>query len=94
MVMSLTTFLEGGNDKAWFGMGMSREEKLEARWPWRNSLIIKLIGRSTGYHYLWRQLQAMWRTQGEPLMIDLGYDFFIVKLGGREEYDRVLTEGP
>lgn len=65
-----------GDDEAWFSMSMTREEKLEARRPWRKSLVIKLIRKAIGYHYLWRQLQAMWRTQGEPLMIDLGHDFF------------------
>lgn len=30
-----------------FGMEMSREEKIAARRPWRNSLIIKLVGNHT-----------------------------------------------
>lgn len=51
--------IEEGDDEAWFGIGMTREEKIEARRPWRSSLIIKLIGRSIGYHYLWRRIQAM-----------------------------------
>lgn len=75
-------------------MGMTREEKLEARWPWGNSVIIKLVGRSIGYHFLWRRIRAIWRTQEEPIFIDLGYDFFIAKIGRREEYERALTEGP
>lgn len=86
--------IEEGEDKTCFSMGMTREEKTEARRPWRNGLIIKLIGRYIGYHYLWRGIQAMWRTQGEPMLIDLGYDFFIVKLSRQEEYDRALLEGP
>lgn len=36
----------------------------------------------------------MWRIQGEPLLIDLGNDFFIVKLGTRDEYEQALMEGP
>lgn len=28
----------------WFWMGMTREEKIEARRSWRSSLIIKLLG--------------------------------------------------
>lgn len=27
--------VEEGEDDAWFGMGMTREEKLEAHWPWQ-----------------------------------------------------------
>lgn len=86
--------IEESNEGTWFGIGMTREEKIEARRPWRNALIIKLVGRSIGYHHHWRHQQTMWRTQGEPLLIDLGYEFFIVKLSRREEYERALSEGP
>lgn len=41
---------EATEDDTWFGVGMSKEEKIAARRPWRNSLIIKLVGRSIGYH--------------------------------------------
>lgn len=43
---------EATKDDTWFGMGMSKEEKIVARRPWRNSLFIKLTGRTIGYHYL------------------------------------------
>lgn len=86
--------IEKSNDRTWFGIGMTWEEKIKAHHPWCNSLIIKLVGRSIGYHYLWRCLQEMWRTQGEPLLIDLGFDYFIVKLSRREEYEKALSEGP
>lgn len=87
---------DGGieDDEEWFGIGMTREEKIKVRRPWRNSLIIKLISKSIGYHYLWRRIQAMWRIEDEPQLIDLGYDFFIVKVGRREEYEHALLEGP
>lgn len=72
-------FIEESMDDSWFGIGMTREEKREARRPWWNSLFIKIVGHSIGCHYLWRRIQAMWRTQIEPLLIDLGNEFFIVK---------------
>lgn len=75
--------VEDGDDDTYFGMGMTREEKWEARQRWRNGAIIKLIGKSISYHFLWRRIRAMWRTQDEPLLIDLGFDFFIAKLGRR-----------
>lgn len=74
-------------------LGMTKAKKIEARRTWWNSLIIKLIGRSIWYHFPWRRIQTMWRTQSEPLLIDLGNDFFIVKLGSRSEYEWVLSEG-
>lgn len=86
--------IEEGIDESSFGMGMTREEKIEARRPWRNSLIVKMVGRIIGCHFLRRRIQVMWRTQVEPLLIDKGNNFFIVKLYKREEYVRALSEGP
>lgn len=57
-------------------------------------MIIKLVGQSIGYHYLWRRIQAMWKRQGEPLLIDLGFNFYIVELARRDEYEKAQFEGP
>lgn len=45
----------------WFSMGTIKQEKIDARWPWKMSLIIKLVGRSVGYHFLHNHLQALWK---------------------------------
>lgn len=44
--------IEEGNDETWFRMGMTREEKMEARCRSRNSQIIKLVGHAIGCHFL------------------------------------------
>lgn len=59
--------VEEGDDETWFGDGMTREEEIEARRPWRNSLLIKLVGRMIGYQFLWKWIQAMWRTESESM---------------------------
>lgn len=56
-----------GNGVPWFGMAMTREEKIEGRRLRCNNMIVKKIGRSVGFHYLWRRIQTMWRTRVEPL---------------------------
>lgn len=61
----------------WFSMGMSKQEKLEARRPWRWSLIIKLVGNNIGYHYLLCRLQSLWKLQTQFILIDLTHDFYI-----------------
>lgn len=94
MEVAKDDLIEEGDDESCFGIEMTREEKMETRRPWRNSVIIKLVGRSIKYHYLWRRIRVMWRTQVEPLLIDLANDFFIVKLGRREEFIRALSERP
>lgn len=45
--------IKESNEDSWFGTGMTKEEKIEARKPWRNSVIVKLVGCTIGYHYLW-----------------------------------------
>lgn len=86
--------IEEGDDETWFGMGMTRAEKIEERRSGRNNLIIKLVGRTIGYQYLWKQIQAMWRTESEFMLIDLSNHFYIIKLYRREEYERALLDGP
>src|SRR4051812_24845514 len=80
-------------DETWFSIEMTKEEKLDAWRTWRNCLIIKLFGRNTGYNYLWLRIQALWRTQTPPLLIDLLNDIFNVKLGRRDMYERALMDG-
>nr|GME21591.1 uncharacterized protein LOC109157058 [Ipomoea batatas] len=40
---------------------LSAEENKRIREPWRQTLIIKVIGRKVGYAYLMRRLNSMWR---------------------------------
>lgn len=77
--------IEESTDGTSVGMGMTREEKIKVRKPWRNSLIIKLVGRSIGYRYLWRRIQLIWLKQDDPLIIDLV---------NREEYEAPLVKAP
>lgn len=86
--------IEESTHRSWFGIGMIREEKWRVRQPWWKSLIVKLVGRYIGYHYLWCRIQALWRKSVELLLIDLGNEFYIVKLFVQEEYERAMTEGP
>lgn len=81
-------------DKHWFSRGMTKEEKHEARRPWRLSLIIKLVGMTIDYHYLLSRIQAMWRLQHNFSLIDLTNGFFIVKFSQKSDYDMALLNGP
>lgn len=77
----------------WFNMGMSRSEKLEARLPWRSSIIIKLVGRKMEHHYLSKRIQSMWKPQSAINMMVLTNDFFIVGFTNREDYNNALLNG-
>jgi hypothetical protein len=47
-----------------------RKKKKRIREPWRQTLIIKVMGRKIGYIYLMERLQALWRIQGDLGLVD------------------------
>lgn len=85
---------EEENSHSWFSMGMIRSEKIEARKPWHYNLIIKLLGRRIGYHYLSKRIQAMWKPQLAFTLIDLTKDIFIVKFTSKDDHNKALLNGP
>ncbi|XP_016177863.1 uncharacterized protein LOC107620170 [Arachis ipaensis] len=66
----------------------------ELRYPWWDTLIVKLFGRRISLLALTRRLEAMWGKMGSIEVIDLGNEFFIVKFYSQEDLDFALTEGP
>ncbi|CAL2278991.1 unnamed protein product [Prunus armeniaca] len=62
--------------------------------PWKNALIIKLLGRSHTYNYLRDRLHQKWSLKGEWKLIDLVNDYFVVKFELEEDLNFVLTGGP
>lgn len=80
-------------DSSLFSMRMFRHEKMEARKPWRTSLIIKLVKRKIGHQYILKRLQATWRLQSTISIIDLHNDFFIIRLKSKEDYNTAFHNG-
>lgn len=74
--------------------GMTKEEKIEARRPWKLSVIIKLVGRSIGYPFLLKKIQIVWKIQQKLSLIDLSNDFFIVKFTSEQDYEMALLNSP
>ena len=58
--------------------------------PWWSSIIIKVIGKSFGYRNLLTCLGSIWKPKGKFSMIDLGYDFLLVKFSILEDYQKAL----
>ncbi|KAJ7942430.1 reverse transcriptase [Quillaja saponaria] len=73
---------------------ISAAEKRRLRKPWRNCLIIKLLGKHLGYRFLFNKLTNLWQPKGELKLIDVGNDYYLVKLSAHEDYNKVLDEGP
>lgn len=62
--------------------------------PWKNSLIVKLIGRSHTLNFLAARLKLKWRPKGGMNIVDLVNNYFIVSFDLKEDRDFVLTGGP
>ena len=61
---------------------------------WKNSLIVKLLGRTIGYKMLKQRVQILWGLQGDFDLIDLEEGFYLIKFNMKEDYFKVLAGGP
>ena len=55
---------------------------------------MKVVGRVVGYHFLTSRLTSLWNLTSKMVCVGLGHDFFLVKLSSKEDYVRILSEGP
>ncbi|XP_019252916.1 PREDICTED: uncharacterized protein LOC109231737 [Nicotiana attenuata] len=62
--------------------------------PWKYSLIIKLMGKWLVPNYLKRKTQELWKIDENIPLIDLGKDYYTVKLAKEESMTRILHDGP
>ncbi|KAJ4822858.1 hypothetical protein Tsubulata_005336, partial [Turnera subulata] len=61
---------------------------------WKQTLIIKLLGKKVGYCFLHRTLMNQWKPKGEIIMADMGNNFYLLQFHNDQDYDRVLYDGP
>ncbi|KAJ4844588.1 hypothetical protein Tsubulata_038190 [Turnera subulata] len=73
---------------------LSSTDKKRIYQRWKNSLIIKLLGKKVGYHFLHRTLMNQWKPRGEIIMADMGNDFYLLQFNTKQDYNRVLYDGP
>ena len=62
--------------------------------PWKNNLIVKVVGKLFGYEALLLCLTGIWRPKGTISMIDLGYKFFLVIFTQLTDHLMALERGP
>ncbi|XP_021298836.1 LOW QUALITY PROTEIN: uncharacterized protein LOC110427624 [Herrania umbratica] len=75
-------------------IGLTKEEKRRIRQPWRNTLIVKLLGRDISYTYVSNRVKQLWSLVGEFEAVDLDDGFYCFRLNSKSNYDYVLSEGP
>ncbi|XP_028082423.1 uncharacterized protein LOC114283753 [Camellia sinensis] len=64
------------------------------RRPWKDCLIIKLLGKTVGYKLLITKVRNIWDLQGDFEAIDLGLGYFLFKFQMREDCAKVYMGGP
>lgn len=70
---------------------LSKETKARIRAPWSRALIVKVFGRSVGYHYLTFKINALWKPTANMDYVTLAKGFFLVRFSNSEDYDNVLS---
>ncbi|KAJ4842083.1 hypothetical protein Tsubulata_009435 [Turnera subulata] len=73
---------------------LSSADKKRIYKRWKNTLIVKLLGKRVGYRFLHRSLMYQWKPRGEIIMADMGNDFYLLQFNTEYDYNRVLFDGP
>lgn len=73
---------------------LTKKEKAELCRPWRQSLIIKVMGRGVGFMYLLNRIKSLWKPKAEIEMIALENDYFLVKFNSIMDYQYAAYKGP
>ena len=62
--------------------------------PWKNSVVVKLLGRTIGYRALCARLNVMWKSALGFSVIDLESNYFLVRFRSVGDAMDALTKGP
>ncbi|XP_057417870.1 uncharacterized protein LOC130712053 [Lotus japonicus] len=62
--------------------------------PWKEALVVTLLGKTLGYRTMKLKLANVWRLNGEFDMIDVGNGFYMVKFDIKEDKEKVMNGGP
>ncbi|KAL4308431.1 hypothetical protein GQ457_01G006790 [Hibiscus cannabinus] len=57
----------------------------------RNAIIVRLLGRSTGYRSLLSRIQSLWKHVGELQLIDLDNSYYLIRFSALEDYNKVIV---
>jgi len=62
--------------------------------PWKDAIVVKLLGKNLGYHTMRERLQKTWRTQGGFEIMDNDNGFYMVKFDEAADKENVIIGGP
>ena len=70
------------------------EVRKQIRSKWAHALLVKVFGRSVGFHFLRNKVMSLWKPAGRLDYVDLCKDYFLMRFGLVEDYNNVLNSGP
>lgn len=73
---------------------ISLEEAEEWCRPWKQALIVRLLGKRITLRMLQNQLERKWTKTGPIKVIDISEEYFLVHFNQEEDYKFALFEGP
>lgn len=62
--------------------------------PWKEAVIVKLLGKSLGYLTMRERLKITWKLAGGFDIMDIGNGFSMVKFDLAVDRDKVIGDGP
>jgi len=62
--------------------------------PWKDALVVKLLGKNLGYNIMKTKLEYVWKLVGGIELMDIGNAFYMVKFDGEDDKNKVINEGP
>ncbi|RYQ87684.1 hypothetical protein Ahy_B09g095213 [Arachis hypogaea] len=73
---------------------VSKEEFEEWCKPWKNALMVKVLGKRVTFTFMEQRLCRDWESKGKIHVIDMNRDYFLVHFSDEEDYTHALMEGP
>lgn len=62
--------------------------------PWKQALVIKLMGQELGFLALHERLMKMWKAKGLITWNDVRKEFYVLRFANQIDYETVLLGGP
>ncbi|PNX77058.1 hypothetical protein L195_g033019, partial [Trifolium pratense] len=62
--------------------------------PWKDALVVKLLGKNLGYGTMKQKLESVWRLAGAFELMHVGNAFYMVKFDSAEDKNKVISGGP
>ena len=61
--------------------------------PWEDTLPIKLLGKTVGYHFLKEKLVRLWKLSSYFDIFDIGNGYYMLKFSDEDDKKKVMEEG-